>query len=109
MLMKISSPADVLFSALLTSKSSPTPSNQTFLAWFVKENRRRLTEAHAVVRTWFEERGVRVADSNAGHFCWVQVGERMGWRSVAEEKAGFQKMLDGGVYLVSKTIRPLHR
>lgn len=99
MLMKVSSPADVLFSALLTSPRSPTASSATFLDWFIRENRRRLTDAHALVRTWFERRAVRVANSNAGHFCWVQLGERMGWTTLAEEKKGFQQLLDGGVYL----------
>lgn len=99
MLMKVSSPADVLFSALLTSPRSPTASNLPFVDWFIGENRRRLTDAHALVRTWFEKRGVRVADSCAGHFAWVQLGDRLGWSTVAQEKAGFQRMLDGGVYL----------
>lgn len=99
MLMKVSSPADVLFSALLTSPTSPTASSATFLDWFIKENQRRLTAAHALVRTWFECRGVRVARSNAGHFCWIQLGERLGWTTLAEEKAGFQQLLNGGVYL----------
>jgi DNA-binding transcriptional MocR family regulator len=109
MLMKVSSPADVLLSALLTSPTSPTASSATFLDWFIKENRRRLTVAHALVRSWFERRGVRVADSNAGHFCWVQLGERMGWTTLADEKQGFQQLLDGGVYLGQSLPLPLYK
>lgn len=99
MLMKISSPADVLFSALLTCPTSPTASNSSFVDWFLAENKRRLGEAHGLVRRWFEKRGVEVANTCAGHFCWVQLGRKMGWTTVEQEKKGFQALLDGGVYL----------
>lgn len=57
MLMKISSPADVIWSALLTDREK--------LGEFVALNRQRLSEAGAFVREWFESRGVPVAHSNA--------------------------------------------
>lgn len=137
MLMKISSPADVLFTALLTSPppasaisaSSTVAAPKSYVEWFTQENRRRLTEAHAYVRGWFEERGCPVADSNAGHFVWVDIGARvhwtsfdahavhhadssplalasqMGWTTTEQEKAGFQRLLDGGVYIVRAHFR----
>lgn len=113
--MKISSPADVLFTALLTAPA-PAPSSSStsssavinssappsYVSWFLSENRTRLAEAHTFLRGWFEARGVRVADVCAGHFVWVNLGERMGWKTEQEEKKGFQVLLDGGVYVVSR-------
>lgn len=101
MLMKISSPADVLFTSLLTSPPPPGSNAPSYVSWFLAENKIRLGEAHAFLRSWFEERGVVVADVNAGHFVWVNLGKRMGWTTAEEEKKGFQKLLDGGVYIVS--------
>jgi aspartate/methionine/tyrosine aminotransferase len=57
MLMKISSPADVIWSTLLADTEKLTE--------FVALNRERLTEAAQFVRDWFEARGVQVANSNA--------------------------------------------
>jgi hypothetical protein len=53
----VSSPADVIFSALLNDKP--------FLRSFIHTNRMRLAEAQAYTRQWFTDRGVAVADSNA--------------------------------------------
>jgi 1-aminocyclopropane-1-carboxylate synthase len=53
----VSSPADVIFSALLNDKA--------FLKNFITTNRQRLGEAYAFTRKWFNDRGVEVAHSNA--------------------------------------------
>jgi len=55
--LAVSSPADVIFSALLNDKP--------FLRSFIHTNRMRLAEAQAYTRQWFTDRGVAVADSNA--------------------------------------------
>ncbi|WWC85745.1 uncharacterized protein L201_000611 [Kwoniella dendrophila CBS 6074] len=91
MLMKISSPSDVIWSTLLT--------DSTRLKSFISTNRKRLTEAHAFARGWFVERGVEVANSNAGNFVWVNLGKRLGFSDAITEKRVFQKLLDGGVYI----------
>ncbi|ORY25180.1 pyridoxal phosphate-dependent transferase [Naematelia encephala] len=95
MLMKISSPADVIFSTLLTDDS--------YLEYFISTNRQRLGDAQAFVRGWFVQRGVTVAPSNAGNFIWVDLGGKLGFRDVATEKKVFQKLLDGGVYIAPGT------
>ncbi|KAL1405968.1 hypothetical protein Q8F55_007650 [Vanrija albida] len=91
MLMKISSPADVIWSSLLTDRAA--------LAKFIALNKTRLSEAAAYTRDWFQARGVEVAHSNAGNFVWVNLGGRLGFDDAAEEKRVFQKLLDGGVYI----------
>ncbi|WVQ80398.1 hypothetical protein IAT38_002503 [Cryptococcus sp. DSM 104549] len=90
MLMKISSPADVIWSTLLLDK--------TRLRNFITTNRERLAEAQAFTRSWFEARGVEVADSNAGNFIFVNLGARLNFTDAHTEKKVFQKLLDGGVY-----------
>lgn len=95
MLMKISSPADVIWSTLLSDEDK--------LAEFIALNRARLTEAGKYVREWFEARGVPVAHSNAGNFVWVDIGKRLGCRDAKEEKRIFQRLLDGGVYVAPGT------
>lgn len=57
MLMKISSPADVIWSSLLNDKEK--------LKEFIMLNKARLSEAAQYTREWFESRGVTVAPSNA--------------------------------------------
>jgi 1-aminocyclopropane-1-carboxylate synthase len=100
-LTSVSSPADIIWSSLLN--------DATALTGFITENRRRLGEAHAFTREWFESRGVPVAPSNAGHFIWANLGARLGFprgdEGVKEEKRVFQQLLDGGVYIVSMPIR----
>lgn len=61
-LTSVSSPADVIFSALLNDK--------TGLKTFIKTNQSRLSQAQMYTRQWFQDRGVAVADSNAyvAHF-----------------------------------------
>ncbi|ODO01973.1 hypothetical protein L198_02704 [Cryptococcus wingfieldii CBS 7118] len=95
MLMKLSSPADIIWSSLLNDKKT--------LSNFLETNKGRLGEAQAFVRDWFEERGVVVADSNAGNFVWVNIGEKLGGIDVATEKNIFQRLLDSGVYIAPGT------
>lgn len=35
-----------------------------------------------------------------GHYVWVDIGGKLGFRDVPTEKKVFQKLLDGGVYIV---------
>lgn len=42
-----------------------------------------------------------VADLIRGHFVWVDIGSHLGFRDVVTEKKVFQRLLDGGVYIVS--------
>lgn len=37
---------------------------------------------------------------NAGHFVWVNLGPRIGIKTKDEETRVFQKLLDGGLYVV---------
>ncbi|WWC97127.1 hypothetical protein V866_004005 [Kwoniella sp. B9012] len=91
MLMKISSPADVIWSTLLLDANR--------LKAFISLNRKRLAEAHGFIRRWFVDRGVEVANSNAGNFIWVNLGKSLGFDDAQMEKKVFQKLLDGGVYI----------
>ncbi|WVW81724.1 hypothetical protein I302_103720 [Kwoniella bestiolae CBS 10118] len=91
MLMKISSPADVIWSTLLLDPPR--------LESFISTNKQRLTEAHRFTRKWFIDRGVEVANSNAGNFIWVNLGKTLGFQDAITEKKVFQKLLDGGVYI----------
>jgi 1-aminocyclopropane-1-carboxylate synthase len=90
--IKISSPADVIFSTLLTDP---------YLPKFLALNRSRLGKAQAFVRDWFEHRGVFVRPCNAGHFIWVDLASRLEIKTETEEKRIFQRLLDQGVYIVS--------
>lgn len=38
---------------------------------------------------------------NSGNFIWVNLGKRLGFSDAETEKTVFQKLLDGGVYIVS--------
>jgi hypothetical protein len=58
---------------------------------------------------WFAARGVRVSYSNAGNFVWVNLGEVAGIKSAKQEKRVFQRLLDGGVYIVCRVILSLRR
>ncbi|WVN87327.1 uncharacterized protein L203_102505 [Cryptococcus depauperatus CBS 7841] len=91
MLMKLSSPADIIWSNLLQNKVALTK--------FITTNCQRLAEAQAFTRKWFEGRGVQVGDSNAGNFIFINLGKSMGFHDAKSEKRLFQKLLDGGVYV----------
>jgi 1-aminocyclopropane-1-carboxylate synthase len=96
---KISTPADCLFSALLTEPHAD--GKESFVSWFMRENSTRLGSVHEFAVDWFNSRGVDVTPSNAGHFIWVNIGKKMGWKTVEEEEAGFCRIFDAGLYIVS--------
>ncbi|WWC66900.1 uncharacterized protein I206_100807 [Kwoniella pini CBS 10737] len=91
MLMKISSPADVIWSTLLLDSKR--------LKSFINTNKLKLTESHKFTRNWFIERGIEVSNSNAGNFIWVNLGKKLKFENSIIEKKIFQKLLDGGVYI----------
>jgi hypothetical protein len=39
-----------------------------------------------------------------GNFIWVHLGGKLGFSDAISEKKVFQKLLDGGVYIVSRTL-----
>ena len=97
--MKVSSSADCLFSALLEEPS--LDGTERYRDWFLRENRRRLESNYQLAKSWLEARGFHVIPSNAGHFLWVDLGSRMGWKTVEDEEDGFCRLFDAGLYLVS--------
>lgn len=127
--MKVSSATDTLFYALLSSPaphlspeemdrsktlmavqaacdaidpSRPAPIEESFAAWFVAENRRCLTDSAAYLTKWFEERGFKVYPANAGHFLWVDFGDRVGWDTWERELEGFNEVFNQRIYIVSR-------
>ena len=126
--MKVSSPADTLFYGLLSSPSpdlSETSDTETtmtaiksatdaikasqpfqiedsFAAWFIAENRRRLTDSATYMTQWFTDRGFKVYPANAGHFLWVDFADRVGWDTWAKELNGFHGLFERRVYIVSR-------
>lgn len=131
--MKVSSPADTLFYAMLSSpaptlstckeidssqtlnviksacdaidSSNPSDIEDSFASWFVAENRRRLTESAAYMTNWFLDRGFKVYPANAGHFLWVDFGDRVGWDTWDKELDGFNGLFEQRVYIVSRLFR----
>jgi hypothetical protein len=127
--MKVSSATDTLFYALLSSPaphdspeetdrsktlsaiqaacdaidpSRPASIEECFASWFVAENRRRLTDSAAYLTKWFEDRGFKVYPANAGHFLWVDFGDRVGWDTWDRELEGFNEVFNQRVYIVSR-------
>jgi hypothetical protein len=126
--MKVSSATDTLFYALLSSPAPDTSSEarapsetlqaiksacgaidpahpreveESFASWFIAENRRRLTDSAAYMTNWFVERGFKVYPANAGHFLWVDFGDRVGWDTWDRELDGFNEVFNQRVYIVS--------
>jgi 1-aminocyclopropane-1-carboxylate synthase len=99
--MKVSAPADCLFCALLEEPS--LDGSERYRDWFIKENRRRMVSNYRCARDWLEARGFNVAPSNAGHFMWVDLGSKFGWKTVDDEEEGFCRLFDAGLYIVSAT------
>jgi hypothetical protein len=124
--MKVSSPADTLFYSLLSSPSpnlsessatettmttiksatdainvsQPSEIGDSFAAWFVAENRRRLTDSATYMTQWFTDRGFKVYPANAGHFLWVDFADRVGWDTWSKELDGFHGVFERRVYIV---------
>ncbi|GAA6063704.1 hypothetical protein JCM10212_004431 [Sporobolomyces blumeae] len=103
MMMRIGSPTDVLWSALLTSDELP---------FYLAENRRKLAEGYRFLTAWLESQEIPFTPSNAGHFLLAD------FRSVVVEVVGsckassgraqvtteqevelLNRLVDGGVYL----------
>lgn len=62
----VASPADCLWSAILT--------DETFLPWYIQTNRTRLSEAYETIKAWCTEMKLPYIPSNAGHFLMVDMG-----------------------------------
>ncbi|GAA98583.1 uncharacterized protein L969DRAFT_95185 [Mixia osmundae IAM 14324] len=69
MFMKISSPADALFSKLIS-----TPAD---LDWFISTNQLRLAQAYEFSTKWLKKHGVPYRQANAGHFLWIDLRKFM--------------------------------
>ncbi|KAI5449838.1 hypothetical protein NCC49_003954 [Naganishia albida] len=130
--MKVSSATDTLFYALLSSPAPEFPSEEasdraetikaihaacdaidasrpmriedSFASWFVTENRRRLTDSAAYMTNWFETRGFKVYPANAGHFLWVDFGDRIGWDTWDRELDGFNEVFNQRVYIAPGSV-----
>jgi aspartate/methionine/tyrosine aminotransferase len=90
---KISSPADVVFSSLLSSEH---------LSTYLLISQERLQAAHELVETWFSARGCTVHRCDAGPFLWVYMGDRLGITTWEEEARLHMRLFEeGGVYIVS--------
>ncbi|KAK0565889.1 hypothetical protein OC844_000997 [Tilletia horrida] len=59
----VGSPADALFSALLTDAH--------FFPRFVATNRARLSASYETIKSWLQHHGIRYQPANAGHFVMV--------------------------------------
>lgn len=53
------------------------------------------------MRDWFEKRGMKPMQSNAGHFMMIDVRERLGIRTFEDEKDIAIKSVPHGVLVVS--------
>jgi hypothetical protein len=90
---KISAPADVIFSSLLSSE---------YLSTYLLISQERLRAAHQLVETWFSARGCTVHRCDAGPFLWVYMGDRLGITTWEEEARLHMRLFEeGGVYIVS--------
>lgn len=71
----------------------------------IGENQRRLADSAAFMRKWFEDRGMKPMQSNAGHFMMVDVRERLNIKSFEDEKDIAIKSVPCGVLVVSDKLR----
>ncbi|KAG7529662.1 hypothetical protein FFLO_05506 [Filobasidium floriforme] len=89
---KISAPADVIFSALLSSE---------YLSTYLLISRERLRVAHDLVETWFSVRGCTVYRCDAGPFLWVDMGDRLGITTWEEEAQWHTRLFEEGKVYIS--------
>ncbi|KAH8079618.1 pyridoxal phosphate-dependent transferase [Filobasidium floriforme] len=89
---KISAPADVIFSALLSSE---------YLSTYLLISRERLRVAHDLVETWFSARGCTVYRCDAGPFLWVDMGDRLGITTWEEEAQWHTRLFEEGKVYIS--------
>lgn len=89
--VKISSPADSMWSSLLASAELPD---------YIRKNQEALGEAYAYVTSWLRDRSIPYRPANAGHFVLIDLRKFCASpASVNAEIALAQEMLQGGVYL----------
>jgi hypothetical protein len=102
--IKPSSLSDTLLYAMLTQ---PAPGNssgsfESYADWFIQTNQQRMGEAYRYMRDRLESLGLEVFPSSSGHFIWTRVADDAKWGSWDEELAGFERIFDAGVYIVSR-------
>ncbi|KAM0786364.1 hypothetical protein ACM66B_001834 [Microbotryomycetes sp. NB124-2] len=95
--MKISSPADIIFSALLESPE---------LSDYIKRNQAALSESYAYTTSWLKQRNIPYSPAQAGHYVLIDLREYLvGAKGVGEadllagEIGLLNKMVEAGVYL----------
>lgn len=105
--------ADAIWSHILNDRK--------WLDWFFAENKRRLGDTAEFTRDWFKVRGIPVARSNAlvpftaisecnelildsGNFLMVHLGKRIQIKTDEEETAVSDRLIAGGVFLVSACV-----
>lgn len=74
----VASPADCLWSAILT--------DEKFFQWYVQTNRLRLSAAYETVKAWCLSLGLEYAASNAGHFLMVNLAHYLPSRGTVEDR-----------------------
>ncbi|GAA5873886.1 hypothetical protein JCM16303_002622 [Sporobolomyces ruberrimus] len=101
MMMRIGSPTDILWSALLNSDE---------LGYYVEENQRRLGKGYAFLTKWLKGQGIPFREANAGHFLLadfskvvekvVADGKKEAEAITTEQEVELlNRLVDGGVYL----------
>ncbi|KAG0657426.1 hypothetical protein C6P46_006500 [Rhodotorula mucilaginosa] len=104
--MRMGSPSDILWSALLTSDDLPS---------YLAQNRRALSRAYTYVTSWLRAHHLPYTPANAGHFVLVDFRKHLeavtndrvlekGGREPARKEANdevalLNRFVDGGVYL----------
>jgi 1-aminocyclopropane-1-carboxylate synthase len=66
----------------------------------MRENRWRLESNYRLARDYLTDKKFNVVPSNAGHFLWVDIGSRLGWKTVDDDEDGFARIFDAGLYIV---------
>ncbi|CEQ41537.1 SPOSA6832_03261, partial [Sporobolomyces salmonicolor] len=106
MTMRMGSPTDILWSALLNSDELP---------FYLEENQKRLAKGYRYLAAWLKVQGLPFRPANAGHFVLVdfrehakkmakKVGKAVGEEGMEgptteQEVALLDKFVDAGVYL----------
>lgn len=79
--MRMGSPTDILWSALLTSPD---------LATYLDKNRQKLLRAYTYVTAWLDVHGIPYTPANAGHFVLVDFRAFVGQTARGSDAAGFR-------------------
>ena len=98
MMMRIGSPTDVLWSALLNSDE---------LGYYLEENQKRLGQCYSFLTKWLKEQGIPFREGNSGHFLLADFAEIVkrvvagqdGEITTEQEVDLLNRLVDGGVYL----------